>query len=233
LVRPNISRQTRQISLPRHSGQLSQRALPNLSVALLPNPPLRRIATDETERLLSEAKDARTDLRSKLMSDAQILRQQTDAINAICRENRHLFTQQKESEQQRAHAEDQELRRLRFEETRRRHQIQQEQVEREHAEKVALIRVRNEELERDWLQELVQRREEEEAQREARRVEELRRLREAEEAERRRQERLRECVVCMDSSDMEFMIETPCEHWYCLDDLQSEFHSLYPINTAS
>ena len=49
----------------------------------------------------------------------------------------------------------------------------------------------------------------------------------AEEERRRRQEeerraRLRECAVCLEDQDMSVMIETPCRHWYCREDIQSK-----------
>lgn len=36
-----------------------------------------------------------------------------------------------------------------------------------------------------------------------------------EEAERIRRERERDCVVCLDTNDIEVMVEAPCAHWYC------------------
>ena len=49
----------------------------------------------------------------------------------------------------------------------------------------------------------------------------------AEEERRRRQEEerrahLRECAVCLEDQDMSVMIETPCRHWYCREDIQSK-----------
>lgn len=49
----------------------------------------------------------------------------------------------------------------------------------------------------------------------------------AEEERRQRQEeerraRLRECAVCLEDQDMSAMIETPCRHWYCREDIQSK-----------
>lgn len=46
---------------------------------------------------------------------------------------------------------------------------------------------------------------------------------EAEGRERVRRERLRECAVCMEEDDMGAMIQAPCVHWYCHEDLQSKF----------
>lgn len=46
---------------------------------------------------------------------------------------------------------------------------------------------------------------------------------EAEERERIRRERLRECAVCMEEDDMGSMVQAPCTHWYCHEDLQSKF----------
>ena len=49
-------------------------------------------------------------------------------------------------------------------------------------------------------------------------AEEERRRREEEE----RRQRLRQCAVCLEDQDMSLMIETPCGHWYCLEDLRSK-----------
>ncbi|MCJ1381810.1 hypothetical protein MMC17_004921 [Xylographa soralifera] len=57
--------------------------------------------------------------------------------------------------------------------------------------------------------------------------EELQRQEEAEEAERRRIARERECTVCLDTFDMETMVELRCEHWYCRDDLQGALQAAY------
>ncbi|KAI0542647.1 hypothetical protein GGR58DRAFT_451363 [Xylaria digitata] len=48
---------------------------------------------------------------------------------------------------------------------------------------------------------------------------------EAEERERIRRERLRECAVCMEEDDMGSMIQAPCAHWYCHEDLQTAFQN--------
>ena len=45
---------------------------------------------------------------------------------------------------------------------------------------------------------------------------------EQEEVERIRQERLRECAVCMDEADIDQMVQLPCTHWYCIEDLDSK-----------
>ena len=54
-------------------------------------------------------------------------------------------------------------------------------------------------------------------------AEEDRRRRQAEQAERIRRERLRECAVCLDSQDMDMMIQVACSHWYCIGDLRSMY----------
>ncbi len=40
--------------------------------------------------------------------------------------------------------------------------------------------------------------------------------------EEERRERLRECAVCLEDQDMGLMIEAPCRHWYCREDIQSK-----------
>lgn len=65
-------------------------------------------------------------------------------------------------------------------------------------------------------------------------AEEERRRREAEEAERRRRDLERECIVCLESGDMWAMIEAPCGHWYCREDLQGKkAKAIQPANTIS
>ena len=65
-------------------------------------------------------------------------------------------------------------------------------------------------------------------------AEEERRRREAEEAEQRRRDLERECTVCLESGDMWAMIEAPCGHWYCREDLQSKkARAIQPVNTTS
>ncbi|KAI8950260.1 hypothetical protein F4801DRAFT_353142 [Xylaria longipes] len=48
---------------------------------------------------------------------------------------------------------------------------------------------------------------------------------EAQERERIRRERLRECAVCMEADDMGSMVQAPCAHWYCHEDLQTAFQN--------
>lgn len=61
----------------------------------------------------------------------------------------------------------------------------------------------------------------------------------AEEEERRRQEeerraRERECAVCLEAADMWLMVEAPCGHWYCREDLRSkEAYLFMPEDTVS
>ncbi|KAF2970548.1 hypothetical protein GQX73_g3030 [Xylaria multiplex] len=50
---------------------------------------------------------------------------------------------------------------------------------------------------------------------------EIRAQEESEERERIRRGRLRECAVCMEENDMGYMIQAPCVHWYCYEDLQN------------
>lgn len=50
---------------------------------------------------------------------------------------------------------------------------------------------------------------------------------EAEERERIRRERLRDCAICMDEDDMDSMIQAPCAHWYCHEDLQSKLSRVF------
>lgn len=47
-------------------------------------------------------------------------------------------------------------------------------------------------------------------------------LQEAETRERIRQENSRECAVCMEAGDVTHMVQVPCTHWYCHEDLESK-----------
>lgn len=75
------------------------------------------------------------------------------------------------------------------------------------------------------------RRKEAEARRELEAAEEgaerARQFEQAAEEERVRQERLRDCVVCMEAGDMSDMAQLRCKHWYCPDDLLSR----YPLSS--
>jgi hypothetical protein len=48
--------------------------------------------------------------------------------------------------------------------------------------------------------------------------------RQREEEERRRRERERDCAVCLESYDMDLMLQLPCSHWYCPEHLRGERH---------
>ncbi|RWA09522.1 hypothetical protein EKO27_g5571 [Xylaria grammica] len=104
-------------------------------------------------------------------------------------------------------------------ETRRAIEEEEERIA-EEVRREAMIRMRDEaarqrQLEQDRI--LAEQVEEEARIEEAR----IQAQAEAEERERIRRERLRECVVCMEEDDMSSMIQTPCAHWYCHEDLQN------------
>ncbi|KAL8792435.1 MAG: hypothetical protein Q9195_004968 [Heterodermia aff. obscurata] len=87
--------------------------------------------------------------------------------------------------------------RRRLAEDAERRRIEEEQRRRQEAETEALIQAQIE------------------AQNEERR-------RQTEEAEQQRRERLRECVVCLESQDMSTMIQVICSHWYCRGHLRGK-----------
>ncbi|KAI0814061.1 hypothetical protein GGR55DRAFT_687061 [Xylaria sp. FL0064] len=64
---------------------------------------------------------------------------------------------------------------------------------------------------------------------EERSTEAVRRKEEADEREFIHQGRLRECAVCTEENDMDYMIQAPCMHWYCREDLQSKFSRRYRL----
>ena len=57
---------------------------------------------------------------------------------------------------------------------------------------------------------------------------EVRRQAAAEEAERQRIARQRDCTVCMETHDMGVMVQTPCSHWYCRDDIRGKVSMFAP-----
>ncbi|KAI2625608.1 hypothetical protein GGR54DRAFT_506863 [Hypoxylon sp. NC1633] len=48
---------------------------------------------------------------------------------------------------------------------------------------------------------------------------------EAEERERVRRECLKECAICLEEDDIGAMIQLPCTHWYCHEDLRTAFEN--------
>ena len=103
--------------------------------------------------------------------------------------------------------------RLAAEAEQRRNALEQERREREQviAARQAEIAAEEERRQREREQAIAARQAEIAAEEERRRREE----------EERRQ-RLRQCAVCLEDQDMSLMIETPCGHWYCPEDLQSK-----------
>lgn len=185
--------------------------------------PLQPQISTRTQALLDAAKQAQDALVERAITEANLLRAQKEEVSQLFKELRQQRVYDLEEEKQRIAREQ--------EEGRRRRLALYEERQREEHERVRLDKVRREqEIERRkegilqrGRQLAEERRAQEEAAAEARRIAQEIRRREQEEAERIRQERLRQCAVCMDEVDMDLMAQLPCTHWYCVEDLDSKF----------
>lgn len=181
---------------------------------------------EETERVrLAQERQKRRDEADRLRREAyeEERRQLEERIAEVERrrvEAERIRLEAEETERQRLAAEAAEAERRRLEAA----EAERRRLEAEAAE-AERLRLEAEEAERRR-QEAERRRQEAERQRLAAEAAEAERLRlEAVEAERIRRERERECAVCMDRHDMDFMIKVPCPHWYCPEDLSDAFQN--------
>lgn len=167
-----------------------------------------RLAESAERRRLELVREAAE--RVKLVQERQKRRDEADRLRreALEEERRQLERRVAEIERRRAEAE-----RIRLEaEEAERQRVAAEAAEAERR------RLEAAELERQRI--------EAEAAAAMAAAAEAERLRlEVEEAERIRRERERECAVCMDRHDMDFMIKVPCPHWYCPEDLANAFQN--------
>jgi len=178
------------------------------------DPPQPQISA-RTQELLDAAKQAQDAIVERAIAEANLLRAQKEEVSQLFRELRQQKVYEIEEEKQRITREQEEDRRRRLALYGERQRIEYERVRLDKIRQVQEIERRREEI----LQRRRQLEEERRAQEEA--AAEVRR-REQEEAERIRQERLRQCAVCMDEADIDLMVQLPCTHWYCVDDLDGK-----------
>ncbi|KAK5634157.1 hypothetical protein RRF57_009871 [Xylaria bambusicola] len=186
-------------------------------------------SSSKTHELVAAAKRAQDGLRDYLIAEALVIRERQyeelgrirQLRDAVARETR---AREEASRRQQTEKFEQiilefETRRAIEQEERFAEDVRREAIRESIRESIARVRdeaARQRQLEQDRiLAEHIE---------EAARIEEaqIRAQEEAEERERIRQERLRECAVCMEGDDMSSMIQTPCTHWYCHEDLRSK-----------
>jgi len=225
-IRPRNATGHRKVSLtstrPRTTGQTLSFVLEPASPTLhLDDPPLPRIS-GRTQSLLDAAKQAQDALVERAIAEANLLRAQKEEVSQLFRELRQQRVYELEEERQRVARAQDEDRRRRLALYEERQRIEYEKIRLEKLRRGQDIERRREELlQRRRQLEEERRAQEEAAEEDRRRAVEIRR-REQEEAERIRRERLRECAVCMDEADVDLMVQLPCTHWYCIEDLDSE-----------
>jgi hypothetical protein len=186
------------------------------------DPPRPQISA-RTQALLDAAKQAQDALVERAVTEANLLRAQKEEVSQLFRELRQQRLYELEEEKQRIAREQEESRRRRLALYEERQRVEYERIRLDKVRREQEIERRKEEIIQSRRQLEEERRAQEEAATEARRIAEEIRQREQEEAERIRQERLRECAVCMDEADMDLMVQLPCTHWYCVEDLDSTF----------
>ena len=156
---------------------------------------LQHIAHVKAERDLERAEIYRNE-RVQLEEHQRWLTEETERRQVEAEQRRREVDEQQAILQAEFEAEIRDQRRRLAEDAERR-RIEEEQRRRQEAETQAFIQAQIE------------------AENEERR-------RQAEEAERQRRERLRECVVCLESQDMSTMIQVICSHWYCREHLRGK-----------
>ena len=175
-----------------------------------------------TQVLLDRAKQAQDTLVENALTEVNLLLSQNEGFSQGFRELRQQRVHELEQEKQRIKREREEDRRRRLALYEERRAIQYERIQADRIRREQERERRKEEQLQQRRQLEEERRAQEEAAVEARRIaQEIRRW-EHEEIERIRRERLRQCAVCMDETDLDLMIPLPCSHWYCVEDLTSK-----------
>lgn len=181
-----------------------------------------------TQALLERARLAQDAIIEGVVSEANLLYSQKDHFSRLYYESRQQKTWQQERERQLVAREREDRRRRELERYYERQRVEHEKIQADIVRREQEIERRNAEFLERQRQREQERRAREEAEAEARRIaEEARRIeeeirrREEEEDERLRRARLRECAVCMEEADMDVMVQVPCLHWYCVEDLDS------------
>ncbi|GAW12935.1 hypothetical protein ANO14919_023080 [Xylariales sp. No.14919] len=238
VIRPNDARQYRQRSvsvLPRSDStqySTSRRYAEYPKASAAPQPPTQLALSPKTYERLAAVKREQDGLRDNVIAEALVMRErQYEELERIQQLREAAVREQREREEvlRQQQMEDFEQMMLEFE-TRRAIEEEEriaEQVRREamiESIRESMIRMRDEAVRQRQLEQdrILAEQVEEEARIEEARIQAQA---EAEERERIRRERLRECVVCMEEDDMSSMIQSPCAHWYCHEDLQTAFQS--------
>jgi hypothetical protein len=174
-----------------------------------------------TQALLEAARAEQDELASSVKLTAMLLEEQRIESQRLQEEYMALRRHRQEEDYLRAVEEREELqRRLKLESEERR-RLEMKRIEAERRQFLEEQAQRRAEAV-EWRRESERRRQEEmEALAEARRLAAEMQRRQAEEAERIRRARLKECAVCLEAEDVDKMIQVPCTHWYCLEDLRS------------
>ncbi|KAI1129449.1 hypothetical protein F5Y10DRAFT_151605 [Nemania abortiva] len=232
VTRPQDARQYRQRSvsvLPRSDptpGPAASRYVEYPDTSTTPRPPRELVLSSNTYERLEAAKREQDGLMEQVRAEVLELRERLRRIRQF-RESAGRETREREEnlrQQQRDDLEqmmwESDARRAIEEEKRTAEVVRREATRDSIRESMILMRdeaVRQRQVEQDRI--LAEQIEAEARIEEAR----IQAQEEAEERERIRRERLRECVVCMEQDDMGSMIQGPCAHWYCSEDLHSKF----------
>lgn len=247
-IRPKDARQYRQRSvsvLPRSDPTQDSTASNNVESSA---GPLQLVLSRNTYERLAAARRAQDGLTDQVRAEALAMKERQQEELRIFREFRELAEQEKRQQEEalrQLQLDDLRQRMLEFEtlraieeeeravEVARRREtealMRDEAIRQRQAEQNRILAERIAEEEARVEEERIRIQEEE--QRELIRIQEAEereriRIQEAEERERIRRERFRECAVCMEEDDMGSMIQAPCAHWYCREDLQSKFSNL-------
>ncbi|KAI6081696.1 hypothetical protein F4821DRAFT_248642 [Hypoxylon rubiginosum] len=246
-IRPKDARQYRQRSvsvLPRSDPTQDSTASNNVESSA---GPLQLVLSRNTYERLAAARRAQDGLTDQVRAEALAMKERQQEELRIFREFRELAEQEKRQQEEalrQLQLDDLRQRMLEFEtlraieeeeravEVARRREtealMRDEAIRQRQAEQNRILAERIAEEEARVEEERIRIQEEE--QRELIRIQEAEereriRIQEAEERERIRRERFRECAVCMEEDDMGSMIQAPCAHWYCREDLQTAFHN--------
>ncbi|XXG99000.1 hypothetical protein Hte_005333 [Hypoxylon texense] len=224
VIRPENARQYRQRSvsvLPRSDPTQGLTASNHVEAPEASAAPLQLVLSRNTYERLAAAKRAQYGLTDELRAEALAMKERQQEELRIFREFRELAEKEKRQREEtlrQQQLDDLQQRMLEFQTLRA---IEEEERNAEVArrrEAEAQMReeaIRQRQAEQDRI--LAERIAEEAARIEQEQIQ----LREAEERERIRRERFRECAVCMEEDDMGSMVQAPCAHWYCREDLQT------------
>ncbi|KAI0965131.1 hypothetical protein F4678DRAFT_453479 [Xylaria arbuscula] len=238
VIRPNDTHQHRERSvsvLPRSDStqcstprRYAEYPIPSAA----PRPPTQLVLSPETYERLAAAKREQDGRRDHVIAEAVAMRErQYEELGRIQQFREVAAREQRGREEalRQQQMEDFEQMVLEFESRRAIEEGERiaEEVRREamrESLRESMIRMRDEDARQRQLEQdrLLAEHIEEEGRIEETRIQAQE---EAEEQERIRRERFRQCAVCMEEDDMGSMIQVPCTHWYCHEDLQTAFQN--------